>query len=83
MVAPLFSPPPKALIFDLMGTCCDWYSSILPILGSAPPLPSLPLKALEQLAKDWRAGFFEEIEARFQAEAPAEDIDVTHRRVLN
>jgi hypothetical protein len=75
--------PPKALIFDLMGTCCDWYSSIVPALLSSPNLPILPPAELFQLAKDWRAGFFDEIHKRFQAKEPAEDIDVIHRRVLD
>jgi len=35
------------------------------------------------LASDGRAGFFVEIHARFQAKKSAEDIDVTHRRVLD
>jgi hypothetical protein len=74
---------PKALIFDLMGTCCDWYSSLLPALASSPDLPLLPSSELSQLALGWRAGFFDEIHARFQAGEAAEDIDVTHRKVLD
>jgi hypothetical protein len=38
---------------------------------------------LSQLALGWRASFFDEIHARFQAGEDAEDIDVTHRRVLD
>jgi FMN phosphatase YigB (HAD superfamily) len=72
---------PKALIFDLMGTCCDWYSSIRPAMSST--LPSLSSTELSQLAADWRAGFFSEIHDRFQTKKPAEDIDLTHRRVLD
>jgi hypothetical protein len=74
---------PKTLIFDLMGTCCDWYSSLLPALTSSPDPPLLPSLELSQLALGWRAGFFDEIHARFQAGEAAEDIDVTHRRVLD
>lgn len=74
---------PKALVFDLIGTCCDWYSSVLPALQAAPPLPALPAAALEELAVNWRAGFFREVEMRREARQPLEDIDVTHRRVLN
>lgn len=74
---------PKALVFDLMGTCCDWYSSILPALQSAPAIPALPAEALSQFAVEWRAGFFKEVETRRQAGQSLEDIDVTHRRVLN
>ncbi|BDD62355.1 hypothetical protein MPDQ_001871 [Monascus purpureus] len=76
--------PIKALLFDLMGTCCDWKSSIQPKLASIPVLSArLSDAEIVQLATDWRAGFFEEIHARFCAGAEPEDIDVTHRRVLD
>ena len=74
---------PKALIFDLMGTCCDWHSSIVPAIASCPTAPSLSSEDYSNLAIDWREGFFEEIHHRFQTGEPAEDIDVTHRRVLD
>ena len=74
---------PKAIVFDLMGTCVDWYSSILPALESAPPIAELTSESLPQLAADWRAGFFKETFMRREASQPVEDIDVTHRRVLN
>ncbi|KAL2038820.1 hypothetical protein N7G274_008578 [Stereocaulon virgatum] len=74
---------PKALVFDLIGTCCDWYSSVLLALQAAPPIPALPADSLPHLASDWRVGFFKEIDTRRQAGQPLEDIDVTHRRVLN
>ena len=84
MAASVTAPSdPKALIFDLIGTCCDWYSSILPALQAAPSIPALPANVLPQLAADWRAGFFHEVDTRRQAGQPLEDIDVTHRRVLN
>ncbi|KAK0484726.1 haloacid dehalogenase [Armillaria novae-zelandiae] len=61
-----------------MGTCTDWCSSILSALDSKPPLADP-----HSFAMDWRAGFFEEIHRRFQADEDPEDIDVTHRRVLD
>jgi len=66
-----------------MGTCTDWYSSILPALHSAPSIPALPPDSLKHLAADWREGFFKEAKMRYEAKQPVEDIDVTHRRVLN
>jgi len=86
--------PPKALIFDLMGTCTDWHTSILTALQSTPtlyPQPNIEHNPTQisstsfhsQLAKDWRSGFFTEIHRRFEAGESAEDIDVTHRRVLD
>ena len=74
---------PKAIVFDLMGTCVDWYSSVLPALESAPQIAALPPDSLPQLAADWRAGFFTETRTRREASQPVEDVDVTHRRVLN
>ena len=76
-------PPIKAILFDLMGTCLDWYSSLVPLLEISPPHPSLPPGSLPQLALDWRAGFFDEIHRRFEEKLLQEDIDVTHRRVLD
>ena len=75
----------KAIFFDLMGTCCDWLSSLLPLLRSLPAHSSLspPDVKLHELAIAWREGFFVEIHARFSRREPAEDIDVTHRRVLD
>ncbi|PVI05671.1 HAD-like protein [Periconia macrospinosa] len=80
------SPNQKVIFFDLMGTCCDWLSSLLPALQQTPPTPSLtPLddQKLRDLALAWRADFFTEIHTRFSSKAPAEDIDITHRRVLD
>jgi 2-haloalkanoic acid dehalogenase type II len=74
----------KVIFFDLMGTCCDWLSSLLPLLQSSPPHPTLqPSGKIRELAIAWREGFFEEIHARFNRGEPAEDIDVAHRRVLD
>ncbi|KAK0223870.1 HAD-like domain-containing protein [Armillaria fumosa] len=68
----------QALVFDLMGTCADWCSSILSALYSKPSLTGP-----HSFAMYWRAGFFEEIHRRFQAGEDPEDIDITHRRVLD
>jgi 2-haloalkanoic acid dehalogenase type II len=77
--------PPKVIFFDLMGTCCDWLSSLLPVLHTCPTHPSLEPKdvKLRALAIAWREGFFEEIHARFEQGLQQEDIDITHRRVLD
>ncbi|CAI6339478.1 unnamed protein product [Periconia digitata] len=79
------TPDQKVIFFDLMGTCSDWLTSILEALSHAPPHPSLtpPDQALRSLALTWRADFFTEIHARNAANAPFEDIDTTHRRILD
>ncbi|KAF2638286.1 haloacid dehalogenase [Massarina eburnea CBS 473.64] len=79
------APTQRAIFFDLIGTCCDWLSSLLPLLQSCPSHASLePADTkLRDLAIAWREGFFAEIHSRFERKEPAEDIDVTHRRVLD
>ena len=73
----------KAVVFDLMGTCTDWHSALLPSITALPPLvPPLQLTPSDFLLQ-WRLGFFDEIHYRFQRGESAEDIDVTHRRVLD
>ncbi|ORY47187.1 haloacid dehalogenase [Leucosporidium creatinivorum] len=77
-------PPLRALVFDLMGTVLHWHSSLLPVLEALPPHPALPNRAsLSALLISWRAGFFVAIQARFEAGEEQEDIDLTHRRVLD
>jgi hypothetical protein len=56
---------PQALIFDLMGICCDWNTPILSALKDCPLIPSGE-HDLSKLAADWRSGFFKEIHRRFQ-----------------
>lgn len=80
---------PKAIIFDLMGTCLDWHHNIYKALNvalfqttEAQGEPHPTFTETSELALDWRQGFFNEIRARFQAGQPTEDIDDTHRRVL-
>ena len=82
--------PLKALVFDLMGTCLDWHSSITPVLlsvlteaaaaqGQNPPSN----QDVSDLALEWRQAFFDEIHTRFEAGEAPEDIDITHWRVLD
>ncbi|KAK4691135.1 2-haloacid dehalogenase, partial [Lecanoromycetidae sp. Uapishka_2] len=67
----------KAVLFDFMGTCLDWHSSILPILPSA-----LSEGAKSDFALEWRQTYFDANAARSQNGEPPEDIDTTHRRTL-
>ncbi|KAI0345982.1 haloacid dehalogenase [Trametopsis cervina] len=73
----------KAIVFDLMGTCTDWHSALLPCITNLPPLtPPLPY-SLSDFLLQWRLEFFVEIETRFLSGEKAEDIDTTHRRILD
>jgi FMN phosphatase YigB (HAD superfamily) len=72
----------RALIFDLMGTCVDWHSSLRPLLPTVSPRAAAQDAPLEPLLMAWREGFFAEIHRMRAAGLPQEDIDVTHRRLL-
>lgn len=67
----------KAVLFDFMGTCLDWHSSILPILPSA-----LSPDAKSAFALEWRQTYFDANAARIRNGEPPEDIDTTHQRTL-
>ncbi|KAL1735936.1 HAD-like domain-containing protein [Schizophyllum commune] len=71
----------KIVLFDLMGTCVDWKSSIVAALHDCPHAPGIHPNDYEVLATDWRAGFFERILALSGQQSP--DIDEIHRDVLN
>jgi 2-haloalkanoic acid dehalogenase type II len=73
----------KALVFDLMGTCCDWHTGIVNAMQQLPAPSGVSQDTYSDLALAWRAGFFAEIHERFKAVLPQEDIDTTHRRVLD
>jgi hypothetical protein len=79
--SPLPAAPIKALIFDLMGTCLDWHSTVSPILKDAVS-SSNEIGSSSPNALAWRHRFFNEIHSRFEAGLPQEDIDETHRRTL-
>ncbi|KAJ7155277.1 putative hydrolase [Mycena filopes] len=71
------SPKIKAVLFDFMGTCLDWHSSIVTALPSA-----LPPATKSTFALEWRQTYFDANLARIaNGEAP-EDIDITHGRTL-
>ncbi|KAF2721934.1 haloacid dehalogenase [Polychaeton citri CBS 116435] len=81
---------PKMILFDFMGTCLDWHTPMIPVLtsafetasksyGSKPP----NREHISAFALRWRQGFFDEVAARSKQDLPLEDIDVTHRRVLD
>lgn len=67
----------KAVLFDFMGTCLDWHSSILHILPSA-----LSQDAKSDFALEWRQFYFDAIAAQARTGEPPEDIDYTHLQTL-
>ncbi|CCM03535.1 uncharacterized protein FIBRA_05669 [Fibroporia radiculosa] len=73
----------QALVFDLMGTCTDWHTSVVSAMRQHPTPPPLTDADLPPLALAWRAGFFHAIFASFDAGEAAPDIDIVHAQVLD
>jgi 2-haloalkanoic acid dehalogenase type II len=73
----------KALVFDLMGTCCNWEIGIVQTMQELPKTSNLDADRISKLALEWRAGFFQELHQRFEQGLPQEHIDATHSRVLD
>jgi 2-haloalkanoic acid dehalogenase type II len=77
------APPPKqtgqikAVLFDFMGTCLDWQSTIVSVLPSA-----LSQDERSDFALEWRQAYFDANTARIRNGEPVEDIDATHQRTL-
>jgi 2-haloalkanoic acid dehalogenase type II len=70
--------PTKAVLFDFMGTCLDWHSIIVSSLPA-----NIPASIKSDFALHWRQAYFDANAARQASKLPPEDIDITHRRVLD
>lgn len=68
----------KAVLFDFMGTCLDWHTSITSALPAAVPGP-----ARSQFALAWRQAYFDHNAARLAAGLGPQDIDASHRASLD
>jgi len=68
----------KTVLFDFMGTCLDWHTSIIAALPQ-----SLSEDEKSQLAIEWRHAYFDANTVRLHEGKDPEDIDITHRRVLD
>ncbi|GAM41469.1 HAD superfamily hydrolase [Talaromyces pinophilus] len=68
----------KAVFFDFMGTCLDWYSGITAALPER-----LDENTKRSLAIAWREAFFADIHERFEQGLPVESFDTTNARQLD
>jgi len=68
----------KAVFFDFMGTCLDWYSGITAALPER-----LDENTKRSLAIAWREAFFTDIHERFERGLPVESFDTTNARQLD
>lgn len=69
--------PIKAVLFDFMGTCLDWHSSIVAALPKA-----LSDSEKSTFALEWREAYFAYNMAKLAGSQAVEDFDDTQRRVL-
>ena len=67
----------KAVLFDFMGTCLDWHSTITEALPS-----KLSYEDRSKFALEWRQAYFDYNAERLKMNQPIEDFDETQRRVL-
>ena len=70
--------PIKAVLFDYMGTCLDWHSSIVQALPSA-----LSEEEKSEFALEVRQAYFDENADRIRKGLEVENFDNTQRRVLD
>lgn len=68
----------KAVLFDFVGTCLDWHSTIVASLPS-----SISSSTKSEFALDWRKQYFLENEKRVKEKLPIEDVDITYRKALD
>lgn len=68
----------KAVLFDFMGTCLDWHTSIVKALASA-----LSGWQKSTFALEWRQAYFDHNTKRIEAGKEVEDFDDTQRQVLD
>jgi 2-haloacid dehalogenase len=75
--------PPRALLFDVFGTCVDWRSSVIAegeALGGRLGLEEVDWPAL---ADAWRARYQPQLETVRSGARPWTNLDVLHREALD
>lgn len=68
----------RAVFFDFMGTCLDWYSGITAALPER-----LDKEVRRSISIAWREAFFTDIHERFEQGLPVESFDATNARQLD
>jgi 2-haloacid dehalogenase len=77
------SGPPRALLFDVFGTCVDWRSSVIAegkALGGRLGLEGVDWPAL---ADAWRARYQPQLQTVRSGARPWTNLDVLHREALD
>lgn len=80
---PQSHPPPRALLFDVFGTCVDWRSSIIregEALGHRLGMGGVDWAAV---ADAWRAHYQPQMETVRSGQRPWTTLDVLHREALD
>lgn len=68
----------KAALFDFMGTCLDWHSSVVSALPTG-----LSEDQKSRFALEWRQAYFDHNAERIRLQQPVQDFDDTQREVLD
>lgn len=68
----------KAVLFDFVGTCLDWHTTIVDALPS-----SISSDVKSEFALQWRKQYFLENEKRVERKLPVENVDVTYRKAFD
>lgn len=69
--------PLKAVLFDFMGTCLDWHSSVLRVFP-----PTVPTDEASSLALRWRQKYFHLNDSHVKNNQPVEPFDCTLSKAL-
>jgi 2-haloacid dehalogenase len=73
---------PKALIFDVFGTCVDWRSGVKNAVGQAVAARGCDIDSLA-FADAWRAQYQPAMQKIRSGERPYTDLDILHRENLD
>ena len=75
--------PPRALLFDVFGTCVDWRSSVARELRAVGARLGLGRRDWGALADAWRGLYQPQMETVRRGERPWVNLDVLHREALD
>ena len=75
--------PPRALMFDVFGTCVDWRTSVARQAGELGRVRGVEGVAWEAFADAWRARYQPQMQTVRSGARPWVDLDVLHRESLD
>jgi len=76
-------PSPRALFFDVFGTCVDWRTSVIDEIGALAARRGLTGLDPAAVADAWRGRYQPQLETVRSGARPWVDLDVLHREALD